>query len=84
MRTGGVGADEANLTGQLMAPCPHEPDLVVVLGPPDTLPTSLVWELAYSELVFLDLGWTELDAGHLEMAVEDYRRRQRRFGGLDS
>lgn len=76
--------DEALLTAELVAPCPFEPDLVVVLGPPDTLPTSLVWELAYSELVFLDLGWDDLEAVHLEMAVEDFSRRHRRFGGLDS
>jgi undecaprenyl diphosphate synthase len=79
-----AGANEADLTRSLMDPCPHEPDLVVVLGPPDELPTSLVWELAYSELVFLTLGWDALESAHLEMAVEDFRRRHRRFGGLDS
>ena len=67
-----------------MSPADVEPDLVVVFGPPDQLPTSLIWELGYSELVFLDLKWDDLSASHLELAVDDFDRRHRRFGGLDS
>jgi undecaprenyl diphosphate synthase len=44
----------------------------------------MVWELAYSELVFIDLSWWEFDASHLELAIDDFNRRHRRFGGLDS
>jgi undecaprenyl diphosphate synthase len=76
--------DEATLAAAVLAPAGVEPDLVVVLGPPTRLPPSLVWELAYAELVFLDLPWGEVDATHLEMAVDDYRRRDRRFGGIDA
>ena len=76
--------DEAALSAALLAPATAEPDLVVILGPPDTLPTSLVWELAYSELVFLDLGWSALEASHIELAIDDFNRRHRRFGGLDT
>jgi undecaprenyl diphosphate synthase len=43
-----------------------------------------VWELAYAELVFLDVPWSGLDAEHVEMAINDYTRRDRRFGGVDS
>jgi hypothetical protein len=76
--------DEALLVRTLLAPSGVEPDLVVVLGPPTRLPPSLVWELAYAELVFLDLAWDVLDAAHLQLAVDDFRRRDRRFGGVDS
>lgn len=76
--------DEKALSRALLAPALAEPDLVLVLGPSDTLPTSLVWELAYSELVFLDHGWDDLHAEHLRMAVHDFAQRQRRFGGIDS
>lgn len=87
LRESGVAA--ADITEQLLAaevlrPAVAEPDLVVILGPPDRLPGSLMWELAYSELVFLDIGWDALDSSHLEVAVEDFHRRNRRFGGLDS
>lgn len=60
-----------------------EPDLVVVLGPPDRLPPSLVWELAYGELVFLQVSWKDLTTDHLRQAIEDFARRQRRFGGVE-
>jgi undecaprenyl diphosphate synthase len=87
LRIAGVGPDdldEARLAPEVLAPVGIEPDLVVVLGPPDQLPPSLVWELAYAELVFLDLPWADVDATHLQLAVDDYRRRDRRFGGIDA
>jgi hypothetical protein len=79
-----VPLTDADLSAMVLAPSDIEPDLVVILGPPDRMPTSLVWELGYSELVFLDLQWSELNASHLEIAIDDFHRRQRRFGGLDS
>lgn len=75
---------EETLARAVLAPADAEPDLVVVLGPPDTLPTSLVWELAYSEVVFLDITWSDISSEHLQMAVDDFRRRNRRFGGIDA
>ena len=68
----------------LLAPANQEADLVVVLGPPDRLPESMVWELAYSELVFIDIDWSMFTSSHLELAIDDFNRRHRRFGGLDS
>lgn len=76
--------DEATLTAAVLAPAEVDPDLVVVLGPSDRLPPSLVWELAYSELVYLDLTWAELRAEHLQEAFEEYRHRDRRFGGVSA
>ena len=60
-----------------------EPDLVVILGPADRLPRSLVWELAYGELVYLPVTWGDLAVEHLRTAIDDFARRQRRFGGVD-
>lgn len=60
-----------------------EPDMVVVLGAPDRLPPSLVWELAYSELVFVPVDWLALDAGRFDDALGVYFGRERRFGGVD-
>jgi undecaprenyl diphosphate synthase len=76
--------DEERLSHAILDPAVWEPDLVVILGPADVIPDSMVWELAYSELVFLDLGWHELTSNHLELAIDDFDRRHRRFGGLDS
>lgn len=76
--------DDETLGREILSPATAEPDLVVVLGRPTELPASLVWELAYSELVFLDFKWDDLSRTHLEVAVDDFHRRHRRFGGLDS
>lgn len=75
--------DEPSVAAALLAPAVTEPDLVLVLGTPDRLPPSLVWELAYAELVYLPVRWDELRAEHLDEAIDAYRGRHRRFGGLD-
>lgn len=75
--------NEATVAAVLYDPADCEPDLVVVLGPPTQLPPSLVWELAYAELVFVDAGWSDLTVHHLALAVADFSNRRRRFGGLD-
>jgi hypothetical protein len=75
--------NEATVAAVLYEPADSEPDLVVVLGPPTQLPPSLVWELAYAELVFVEVGWRDLAAEHLARAIADFSNRRRRFGGLD-
>ncbi len=79
-----VVVDEKAVARALYDPADVEPDLVLVLGEPTRLPPSLVWELAYGELVFNPLPLADLGADHLRDAVEEYNHRQRRFGGLDS
>jgi undecaprenyl diphosphate synthase len=60
------------------------PDLVIVLGPANCLPASLVWELAYGEIVFVDQGWTGLSIESINHAIQEYSSRHRRFGGVDT
>jgi undecaprenyl pyrophosphate synthase len=57
-------------------------DLLVVTGGDRSVPDLLIWQVAYSEIVFLPDPWPR--AGHAELtkAVEEYRRRDRRYGGL--
>ncbi len=74
---------EASIAGWLNSPADDDPDLVVVVGSGHRLPTSLVWELAYSELVFVNAAWRDLAAAHLEDAITSYSHRHRRFGGID-
>lgn len=80
---GADAVDEESLTTALFAPAKVEPDLVLVLGDATRLPSSLVWELAYSELVYTDIAWSELEAEHLSAAIDAFSHRHRRFGGLD-
>jgi Putative undecaprenyl diphosphate synthase len=81
----GMVVDEQAIAKQLYRPADVEPDLIVVLGPHDHLPPSLVWELAYGELVFVDRDLpTELSEADLQAAIETFHGRSRRFGRLDS
>lgn len=75
--------NEATVAEALYAPADCEPDLIVVLGESNRLPPSLVWELAYGELVFVSLTWDDLAAEHLVDAIADFAQRERRFGGVD-
>jgi undecaprenyl diphosphate synthase len=80
----GEVVDEQSIARELYAPADAEPDLIIILGPHDRLPPSLVWELAYGELVFVDRDVpTELSAADLQGAIDEFHRRSRRFGGLD-
>ena len=83
LQAAGRAVTEDAIAERLNAPAEADPDLVVVLGSSHRLPPSLVWELAYSELVFLDLHWANLTAAHLEEAISTYARRNRRFGGVN-
>lgn len=83
-RLEGEPINEATVAAVLYEPADSEPDLVVVIGPSDRLPPSLVWELAYAELVFIESSWTALSGADLELAIAEFARRRRRFGGLDA
>ena len=78
-----VEVNEVTVATSLYEPADCEPDLVLILGPSTQLPPSLVWELAYAELVFVEIAWHELAPVHLERAIDDFASRRRRFGGLD-
>ena len=82
-RLAGEPIDESHVSAVLNDPALVDADLVLVAGIGHRLPTSLVWELAYSELVFLDVSFADLSAAHLEDAIASYRHRHRRFGGVD-
>jgi undecaprenyl diphosphate synthase len=59
-----------------------EVDLLIRTGGEKRLSDFLLWESAYAELLFSDLMWPDFHASDLEAAVRDFRRRERRFGGV--
>jgi undecaprenyl pyrophosphate synthase len=75
---------EEDLRAAMLPPGFVDPDLILVFGSPTQIPPSLMWELSYSELVFLDVSWRKCNVEHVQMAINDFQRRDRRFGGVDS
>ena len=57
-------------------------DLLIRTGGEKRLSDFLLWESAYAELCFVDRAWPEFGAADLAAAIADFRRRERRFGGL--
>ncbi|WP_188583579.1 isoprenyl transferase [Azorhizobium oxalatiphilum] len=59
-----------------------DPDLIIRTSGEQRLSNFLMWQAAYSEFVFLPIHWPEFDHAALLGAVQEYARRDRRFGGL--
>ena len=73
----------ADAIGQnLDAPDLPDPDLIIRTSGEQRLSNFLLWQSAYSELVFVPTYWPDFDRAALEGAIAEYHRRERRFGGL--
>jgi undecaprenyl diphosphate synthase len=73
--------DERAIRRHLYAPALPDPDLVIRTSGEYRLSNFLIWEMAYSELVFTDVLWPDFRGKHLAEAVREFQRRDRRFGG---
>ena len=74
--------NEKAIRARLYAPDLPDPDLVVRTSGEHRISNFLLWELAYSELVFTDVLWPDFRRQHLFDAVREYQARERRFGGV--
>ena len=61
-----------------------DPDLLIRTSGELRLSNFLLWQLAYSEFVFYDCYWPDFSREHLEAALVEYQRRNRRFGGTSA
>ena len=59
-----------------------DPDLLIRTSGEYRISNFLLWQLAYTELVFLDCLWPDFSDEHLREAIKLYHKRDRRFGGL--
>jgi len=66
----------------LDAPDLPDPDLIIRTSGEQRLSNFLLWQSAYSELVFVPTYWPDFDRATLEAAIHEYQQRERRFGGL--
>ncbi len=72
--------DERALAAHLSFADLPDPDLFIRTGGEKRLSNFILWQSAYAELYFTDLLWPEFDAAAYGLALDDYARRQRRFG----
>jgi undecaprenyl diphosphate synthase len=59
-----------------------DPDLVIRTGGEQRMSNFLLWQSAYSELYFTDAFWPDFGREDIDIALAEYGRRKRRFGGL--
>jgi undecaprenyl diphosphate synthase len=74
--------DEDTVAAHLTVPDLPDPDLIVRTGGDTRTAGVLVWQSAYSELVFTEAGWPRFGRADLLDAVEEYQQRERRFGAV--
>jgi undecaprenyl diphosphate synthase len=75
------GSSEEEFRDRLYAPEMHDPDLLIRTSGEQRVSNFLLWQCAYSELVFRNELWPEFDRTAFEAALASYEQRQRRFGG---
>jgi undecaprenyl diphosphate synthase len=74
------GGEEDEFARFLYAPEMSDPDLLIRTSGERRLSNFLLWQCAYSELVFSDVLWPDFDEDHLRAALDEYAARKRRFG----
>ena len=74
------GGDEDDFAKLLYAPEMSDPDLVIRTSGEHRLSNYLLWQSAYSELVFSDVLWPDFEHDDLAAALDEYEARERRFG----
>ncbi len=74
------GETEDEFRQLLYAPEMHDPDLLIRTSGESRVSNYLLWQCAYSELVFRDELWPDFDRSAFEQSLQEYETRQRRFG----
>jgi undecaprenyl diphosphate synthase len=76
--------DEARFAGELFCADVPDPDLVIRTSGEQRLSNFLLWQAAYSELLFVDKLWPDFGKEDLAAAVAEYVQRDRRYGATAS
>jgi undecaprenyl diphosphate synthase len=74
------GGSEEEFRNHLYAPEMHDPDLLIRTSGEQRVSNYLLWQCAYSELVFRDELWPDFDRAAFEQCLREFEARQRRFG----
>lgn len=80
-----IGVDDITeelLSSNMYTANQPDPDFIIRPSGEERLSNFLVWQSAYSEFWFSNVLWPDFKPKHLEMAIDEYNRRNRRFGGI--
>ncbi len=73
---------EADIERHLATAGMPDPDIIIRTGGEMRLSNFLLWQCAYSEFIFRDVYWPDFDKAELVSCIEEFNRRNRRYGGL--
>lgn len=73
---------EAVIARHLYAPEMPDPEVMIRTSGETRTSNYLMWQLAYTELMFMDVLWPDFTREHIHGAIADFQRRNRRFGGV--
>ena len=74
--------DENLFERELLTAGVPDPDLLIRTSGEQRISNFMLWQCAYAELVFVDTLWPDFGKEHLEQAIAEFRRRERRYGGV--
>jgi undecaprenyl diphosphate synthase len=74
--------DETSFAARLDTAGAPDPDIVIRTSGEKRISNFLLWQAAYAEWIFLDTLWPDFGQAHFAAAIEEYQRRERRFGGV--
>lgn len=74
--------DEKSFSGYMYSAGIPDPDLLIRPGGEKRISNFLLWQCAYSEFYFSDVLWPDFGPEELDKAIEEFNRRDRRFGGV--
>ena len=74
--------DETRFEQELLTAGVPDPDLLIRTSGEQRISNFMLWQCAYAELVFVDTLWPDFGKDHLEQAIAEFRRRERRYGGV--
>jgi undecaprenyl diphosphate synthase len=86
-REGGIdpdAIDEDAIGRALMTADIPDPDLLIRTSGEQRLSNFMLWQSAYTELMFVDTLWPDFGKAHLEAALADFARRERRYGAVSA
>lgn len=79
---GKTNITEEDISNNVYTHVYSDPDLIVRTGGEYRLSNFLIWQSAYSELYFTDTLWPDMTGADVDLAIEEFKKRDRRYGGV--